>query len=290
MGIGEKISHLIDNKGFTKRKVCQTLQITEDGFYKKMRKNYFTVKEIQVLAKLFEVSETYFFEKEEEPTELTNDVKSKIGEKILDLAQKKGFTKKKVYTTLGISQQGFDEKLRRNFFNTHEIKVLSELFEVAEAYFFDGQSNVELVESTNKKVRVPVFPVEAFAGFVEGFTPQILENGYEVDYDTVERVENIRYDKFTFIARITGNSMYPHYKPGCKVLVVWVSDGNWQYTRGACVVSLKTGLAVFKRITRCENNLLYLESDNEAGGSMQVEIANINGIWKAMYKTYEPAE
>lgn len=156
----------------------------------------------------------------------------------------------------------------------------------------DFKTNVEFIEDSKiKKIKVPVLPISAFATFLETTEKGLSYKELDIDFDTVEKIAGIKYDKFTAIARITGNSMYPHYKSGCKVLCTLVSDGNWEYTRGACVVSLRSGMVVFKRVKAGANkNILLLTSDNEEGGEMEIQIADILCMWKAEYKTYEPAE
>jgi len=217
-----------------------------------------------------------------------------VSEKISQLIENKGFTKKKVYDFLGLSRRGFDIKLEENRFDNSELEKLSTILDVPVSHFFEGpaKKNVEFLDETKlKKIKVPVLPISAFASFVENIEKGLNLNEIEIDFDVVEKIEGIRYDKFTVIARITGNSMYPHYKSGCKVLCTFVSNGNWEYTRGACVVSLRSGMVVFKRVkVGSKKNVLLLTSDNEEGGDMEVAISDILCLWKAEYKTYEPAE
>ena len=222
-----------------------------------------------------------------------------ISEKILQIAEKKSFSKTKIHTFLGVSRGTLYNKLKNQDFNTNEIKKLSELFGVTEAYFFEKdkegtvfESNATFVDEDKiKKIKIPVLPISSFATFAETVSKGLTFKELDIDFDVVEKIAGVKYDKFTAISKITGNSMYPHYKSGCKVLCTLVSDGNWEYTRGACVVSLKTGMVVFKRVKAgATKNTLLLTSDNEEGGDMEVQVSDILCMWKAEYKTYEPAE
>jgi len=79
-----------------------------------------------------------------------------ISEKILQLAKNQSISNKKIFEKLKISEGGFYDKIKKNFFNTNEIKKLSELFGVSEAYFFGGEE-LEMVQ-------VKKIPIRAYAG------------------------------------------------------------------------------------------------------------------------------
>ncbi|MCU0439175.1 MAG: hypothetical protein MUC49_14855 [Raineya sp.] len=221
-------------------------------------------------------------------------------DKIEILRNKANVSKEKIYTALDITRQRYNQKENQNNFTLKDLEIIANLFQVPITYFFESStekqnemsSNVEWVdESKIKKIKVPVLPVEAFASFLESVDSGKLLQEVEMEFDTIEKIPHIKYDKLTAIAKISGNSMYPHYKSGAKVLCTFITDGNWEFTRGACVISLKNGMVLFKRVKAgLVKNSLHLISDNELGGEMEIQIADILAMWRAEYKTYEPAE
>jgi transcriptional regulator with XRE-family HTH domain len=207
----------------------------------------------------------------------------KLGEKIKQVSENKGFTPSDLASKLGKSTTAIYDIFRKDKLSTDILEDISEKLGIPITYFFEDK--IQLLDISNtEKIQVPVLPVYAFASFYSGVLPN------DVEYRLIEKRKDVKYDKCTAIVKIMGDSMYPNFRSNSEVLCNLVSDGNWEYTRGACVVSLKTDMVVFKRIKSNSEKILSLISDNEQGGEMEVQISDVFAIWKAEYINYQPAE
>jgi transcriptional regulator with XRE-family HTH domain len=228
--------------------------------------------------------------------------------RLAELRRKSGFTLREIAEQVGISHGRIDA-----YESDSEVRIKKQVLEkLAKVY----QTTVEYIEfgihPSGKeglsvdiaeveryeerhiaRIRVPLMPLSATASFIEnrGDAYHLVEEQVAfLEKEWVEKVPGVWYHPYTMLFRISNNSMHPNYKHTGKVLCSWVENGNWQYVRGVHVISTQTGMLMLKRIKGCQDGKFLLSSDNPEYGEMWLPIADVLAIWKAEYKTYEPAE
>lgn len=156
---------------------------------------------------------------------------------------------------------------------------------------WSGLSDVEPVYELQKKIRVPVIPLNATASFIES-----VEGGWQLAHldglytEWVEKVEGIRYNHLTVVFKVTGDSMSPDYKTGGKILSTFVDPSAWRYMRGTHVLSLKSGMLVLKKVIPTGEGTFTLQSSNPHYRDEAISQDEILAAWRVQYKTYEPAD
>ena len=156
---------------------------------------------------------------------------------------------------------------------------------------WSGLSDVEPVTDVQKKIRVPVIPLNATASFIES-----VEGGWQLSHldglytEWVEKVEGIRYNHLTVVFKVTGDSMSPDYKTGGKILSTFVDPSAWRYMRGTHVLSLKSGMLVLKKVIPTGEGTFTLHSSNTHYRDEAISQDEILAAWRVQYKTYEPAD
>lgn len=110
------------------------------------------------------------------------------------------------------------------------------------------------------------------------------------DFDTVRIIKQPGTDyKGAVVLEVRGNSMAPRYPDHSCHVVRSVSDGNWQHALGVHAISLRSEMFLIKRIVSNLNGVLKLRSDNN-GEEMEIQLGDINCMWKVGESTYMPAE
>lgn len=89
----------------------------------------------------------------------------KISERILQIAKNQKVTKKKIYDLIGITQQGFDNKLREDYFLISELQQISTLLNTPVSTFIgEDASKVvngnNIVGNSNTHISIETYKVE----------------------------------------------------------------------------------------------------------------------------------
>lgn len=110
------------------------------------------------------------------------------------------------------------------------------------------------------------------------------------DFDTVTIIKQPGSDyKGAVVLEVRGNSMAPRYPDRSCHVVRSVSDGNWQHALGVHAISLRSEMFLIKRIVSNLNGVLKLRSDAN-GEEMEIQLGDINCMWKVGESTFMPAE
>ncbi|MDJ1500500.1 S24/S26 family peptidase [Xanthocytophaga agilis] len=136
-----------------------------------------------------------------------------------------------------------------------------------------------------KRIKIPVVEIEVAASFVQNVNGQYSINDVAFNKETIERIPGIKYTSLTLVFQIRGDSMYPNYREREKILCTWIDTDWWDIVRDVCVVSLKNGSLILKRVVASdrEKGTIVLKSDNELYGDMTVNIDEIQGMWRMEY-------
>ncbi len=151
----------------------------------------------------------------------------------------------------------------------------------------DLKDEIEAVDhDAVQYLRVPVVDLDATASPVVSVDGE----GYKInevisEREKVERQPHIKYSALTLIFRIKGDSMQPNYREGEKILCTWVDDGNWKFLTGVCVLSLKSGMLLLKRVAGLGDGRLRLKSDNDDYPELTVDTGDLQAVWQMQYFT-----
>jgi phage repressor protein C with HTH and peptisase S24 domain len=199
----------------------------------------------------------------------------KISEKILYLIKKQGLTKKFVYNALGITQQGFDDKLKKEFFNTIELQKLAELFGVDVGYFF-GAEELEMVQ-------VKKIPIRAYAGVLAKGLDNIQV--MEQDLEQVELPKKyIKNPQKTLVFEVMGDSMEPEFSAEDLVIAEELEEWWVRVRRGKMYVIITNTEILVKIMKSYDNEKVILESRNKSYNDLVVPRAEIKHVFKVLGK------
>jgi transcriptional regulator with XRE-family HTH domain len=142
-----------------------------------------------------------------------------------------------------------------------------------------------LADEDEEYVALPFVPFSAYGTFAES----CHDRQYE-DYSTYKilRREGADY-RGAVVIEVKGNSMAPRYPDQSCHVVRPIFNGDWQYAMGVHCISLRSPMFVIKRIVSNTNGVLRLRSDAN-GEEIEVELGDINCMWKVGEKVFEPAE
>lgn len=125
------------------------------------------------------------------------------------------------------------------------------------------------------KKAIPLIPVEAFAGAA-------LNNGYALNFDTIEERYNVPLfnDKgVDFLMYVRGSSMYPKYNSGDVVACRFVRERLFIQWNKVYVIDTKSQGAMIKRLIRSENpDFVICRSDNADYGDFEVPMSDVLNI------------
>jgi len=199
----------------------------------------------------------------------------KISEKILYLIKKQGLTKKFVYNALGITQQGFDDKLKKEFFNTIELQKLAELFGVDVGYFFGGEE-LEMVQ-------VKKIPIRAYAGVLAKGLDNIQV--MEQDLEQVELPKKyIKNPQKTLVFEVMGDSMEPEFSAEDLAITEELEEWWVRVRRGKMYVIITNTEILVKIMKSYDNEKVILESRNKSYNDLVVPRAEIKHVFKVLGK------
>lgn len=182
-----------------------------------------------------------------------------------------------------------------------KLRMLSDLYETTIEYIETGverkmhlASDVQehpsipsrqLADDTEEYETLPFVPFSAYGTFGES----CHDPRYD-DYATYKVLRRAGMDyRGAVVIEVRGNSMAPRYPDQSCHVVRPVSNGDWQYAMGVHCISLRSPMFVIKRIVSNTGGLIRLRSDAN-GEEIQIELGDINCMWKVGEKVYEPAE
>lgn len=219
------------------------------------------------------------------------------------LRRQSGMTMREVGDKIGLSHSRIDA-----YESDHSIRIkmdklrqLADLYETTIEYIETGvERKLQLVsevpqasaptadqlsEEKEEYETLLFVPFSAYGTFAES-----CHDKYYGEYATykVLRRPGIDY-KGAVVVEVRGNSMSPRYPDQSCHVVRPINDGDWQYAMGVHCVSLQNSMFVIKRIVSNTNGLLRLRSDAN-GEEIDIELGDINCMWKVGEKVFEPAE
>jgi transcriptional regulator with XRE-family HTH domain len=145
----------------------------------------------------------------------------KIGEKIIQLIETKGFTKRKIYSELDVSRQTLDNWIK----NVHPVpyEYLTKMSKIL------GTDLTQLTQEdvSNTDSAIPFYDTVAVGGLSIMAEQEPM---YEGNYQLIE--PGTWFKKATGALRIYGHSMFPKYPAGCIVafksadldVIIWGED------------------------------------------------------------------
>lgn len=142
---------------------------------------------------------------------------------------------------------------------------------------------VVVVDSEDNE-RIPLVPVKAHAGYLEGYgDPEYIE---KLPTYSVPNLHNGTFRMF----QVAGHSMYPTLQSNSYVIGEFVQD--WEYmtdNRVYVVVTENEGVIVKRVINRLKKNkTLYCKSDNRDYPHISVNVVDIKEIWECkMHLSFE---
>lgn len=197
-----------------------------------------------------------------------------ISEKILQLIDKKGITKKSVYDFLKITRQTFDTRLEKNRFNNDELEKLSTFFNVDRGYFF-GAQELEMTECYK-------IPVKAYAGFLSNGFENIQVMAHELETVAVPK-KMVKNPQKTLVFEVFGDSMQPELDSEDYVAAELVEDW-FELKKGNIYVVVTNEDIVIKLLHALNANSITLESRNKEYKNISVEKTSIKYIFRVLGK------
>ena len=199
----------------------------------------------------------------------------KISEKILQLSKYQKVTKKKIQECLGVSPQGYYDKLEKNYFTNTDLEKLSKLFGVDVGYFF-GAEELEMVQ-------VKKIPIRAYAGVLAKGLDNIQV--MEQDLEEVELPKKyIKNPQKTLVFEVMGDSMEPEFSAEDLVIAEELEEWWVRVRRGKMYVIITNTEILVKIMKSYDNEKVVLESRNKSYNDLVVPRQEIKHVFKVLGK------
>ena len=199
----------------------------------------------------------------------------KISEKILQLSKYQKVAKKKIQECLGVSPQGYYDKLEKNYFTNTDLEKLSKLFGVDVGYFFGGEE-LEMVQ-------VKKIPIRAYAGVLAKGLDNIQV--MEQDLEEVELPKKyIKNPQKTLVFEVMGDSMEPEFSAEDLVIAEELEEWWVRVRRGKMYVIITNTEILVKIMKSYDNEKVVLESRNKSYNDLVVPRAEIKHVFKVLGK------
>lgn len=217
------------------------------------------------------------------------DKTTNIKERVLQIAETKGIAKERFFEKIGMSYGNFKGKSKTTPLNSNAIEDISSMFpDISLKWLITGQGKMidkedsdDLQEATAYKQpphspnSIPLIPVEAFAGAA-------TNNGYAVDFDTIEERYNVPlFDNkgVDFMLYVRGASMYPRYSNGDIVACKFVKERIFIQWNKVYVIDTKSQGAMIKRLLPSQDpEYITCRSDNPEYLDFDVPLCEINNL------------
>lgn len=132
----------------------------------------------------------------------------------------------------------------------------------------------------SESMPVKYVPVSAHASFIEN-----IDSSGPFDFINVFPAPHEREDADNlYVFDVSGDSMSPTIQDGAQILTRRIPRKHWHYAEGV-VVAVYGEFVVVKRILKnalASDNRLLLGSDNPRYSSMEIQEADLRGLFKAM--------
>jgi phage repressor protein C with HTH and peptisase S24 domain len=199
----------------------------------------------------------------------------KISEKILQLSKYQKVTKKKIQECLGVSPQGYYDKLEKNYFTNTDLENLSKLFGVNVGYFFGGEE-LEMVQ-------VKKIPIRAYAGVLAKGLDNIQV--MEQDLEEVELPKKyIKNPQKTLVFEVMGDSMEPEFSAEDLVIAEELEEWWVRVRKGKMYVIITNTEILVKIMKSYDNEKVILENRNKSYNDLVVPRAEIRHVFKVLGK------
>lgn len=204
-----------------------------------------------------------------------------IKERIIQLIEYKGIAKENFYAKIGMTSASFRGKAKETPINSNAIEnILSEITDVNPEWLLTGSGNMLKDHEPVARLApagegIPLIPVEAFAGAA-------LNNGYAIDFDTIEdryHVPLFQGKGVDFLMYVRGSSMYPKYSNGDVIACRFVKELLFIQWNKVYVIDSFTQGAMIKRLLPSEDpDKIVCRSDNREYIDFEIPRSDIHNI------------
>lgn len=199
-----------------------------------------------------------------------------------------GGNKSRFANMLGITPQAVSTWEKRETFDIELIFAKCENINASWLLTGEGpmlaeESNARLAghfPDRSESMPVKYVPVSAHASFIEN-----IDSSGSFDFINVFPAPHEREDADNlYVFDVSGDSMSPTIQDGAQILTRRIPRKHWHYAEGV-VVAVYGEFVVVKRILKnalASDNRLLLGSDNPRYSSMEIQEADLRGLFKAM--------
>lgn len=233
---------------------------------------------------------------------------SNIKERVLYISESKGITREKFFEDLGITYGNFKGKAKEKALSSDVLaKIITKYPEISSEWLLTGNGEmlkgegarevtkappieiiapvkvegrslmpkVVVVDEEDMENRVPLVPVYAQAGYLNGYgDPEYIK---ELPMYSVPGMKNGTFRMF----QVEGLSMYPTLQSGCYVVGQFVEDWEHISDNRIYVVVTTQGVIVKRVLNRIEKyGSLYCRSDNRVFPHISVSLNDIMEVWE----------
>lgn len=207
------------------------------------------------------------------------------------LERHREITKSALAQRIGVRPSTITEILKgRMNAGTDLMAFLSSNYGISPSWLLTGEGPM-LVEESNAKLvghlpdrseflPVNYVPASAHASFIEN-----IDNSGPLDTINILPAPHEREDASNlYVFDVAGDSMSPTIQDGAQILTRRIPRKHWHYAEGV-VVAVYGEFVVVKRILKnalASDNRLLLGSDNPRYSSMEIQEADLRGLFKAM--------
>lgn len=215
-----------------------------------------------------------------------------ILERLKQYLDLKGITIAAFERSVGMSNASFGKSLKKGgAIGTDKLEnILTTYPDISISWLLTGEGPM-LVEESNAKIvghlpdrseflPVNYVPASAHASFIEN-----IDNSGPLDSINILPAPHEREDASNlYVFDVAGDSMSPTIQDGAQILTRRIPRKHWHYAEGV-VVAVYGEFVVVKRILKnalASDNRLLLGSDNPRYSSMEIQEADLRGLFKAM--------
>lgn len=209
------------------------------------------------------------------------DKSTNIKERVLQIAEFKRVTKEKFFKQIGMTYGNFKGKSKETPLNSNAIADISSIHsDISLEWLLTGKG--DMLKKTGETAYpapagegIPLIPVEAFAGVASN-------NGYAIDFDTIEERYNVPlFDNkgVDFMIHVRGASMYPKYSNGDIIACKFVRELIFIQWNKVYVIDTKSQGAMIKRLLPSQDpDNIICRSDNKDYLDFEIPKSEINNI------------
>jgi repressor LexA len=205
-----------------------------------------------------------------------------IKDRVLYLADYKEDSKQKFFKKTGLKYSNFTGKSKESDLGSKYLtEILLNYPDVNLEWLLTGDGSIVKEEKFTALISapigkgIPLIPVEAFAGAA-------LNNGYSLDFDTIEERYSVPLfdDKgVDFLMYVRGSSMYPRYNSGDVVACRFVRERLFIQWNKVYIIDSRSQGAMIKRLLPSNNpDQVICRSDNKDYIDFEVPLSDIQNI------------